>query len=85
MGDVVSAIEGSSLRRPVRDKTGLMGTYDIQPTYTPDVKSNRDSKPDLSDIGIFTAVQDQLGLRLEPQKAMVEIHIADHAEQPSWN
>jgi uncharacterized protein (TIGR03435 family) len=85
MGDVVSAIEGSSLGRPVLDKTGLTGTYDIKLTYTPDVKSNRDSEPDLSDIGIFTAVQEQLGLKLEAQHATVEILIVDYAEKPSEN
>jgi uncharacterized protein (TIGR03435 family) len=85
MDAVVGAIANSMLDRPVLDKTGLTGTYDIKLTYTPDVKSNRDSEPDMSDISVFTAVQSQLGLRLEPQKAMVEFLIVDKAEKPSEN
>jgi uncharacterized protein (TIGR03435 family) len=85
LDDVIGAIANSMLDRPVLDRTGLTGTYDIKLTYTPDVKSHRDSEPDLSDINIFTAVQDQLGLKLEAQKAMVEILVVDHVEQPSAN
>ena len=54
-------------------------------TYTPDVKPNRDSGPDLEDISIFAAVEKQLGLMLVPQKAMVEILVVDHVEKPSGN
>jgi uncharacterized protein (TIGR03435 family) len=85
MADMLDGIENSFLDRPVLDNTGLIGTYDIKLTYTPDVRSNRDSEPDLSDISIFTAVQDQLGLKLQAQKAMVEILIVDYAEKPSEN
>lgn len=85
MDDVVNAIANSMLDRPVLDKTGLTGTYDIKLTYTPDRKSNRESEPDLSDISIFTAVQDQLGLKLEAQKAKVQILVVDRVEKPSEN
>jgi uncharacterized protein (TIGR03435 family) len=84
LDDVISAIANSMIDRPVLDRTGLTGTFDIKLTYTPDVKSNRDSEPDPSDINI-TAVQDQLGLKLEAQKAMVEILAVDHVEKPSEN
>jgi len=83
MDDLLSAIENSLIDRPVVDKTGLTGTYDIKMTYIPDIKANRDT-PDLSDISIFTAFE-QLGLKLEAQKAMVEILVVDHVEQPSVN
>jgi uncharacterized protein (TIGR03435 family) len=69
----------------VLDRTGLTETYDIKLTYTPDVKSSRDTDPALNDISILTAVQDQRGLTLEAQKAMVEILVVDHVEQPSAN
>jgi uncharacterized protein (TIGR03435 family) len=84
MDDVLTAIENSLLDRPVLDKTGLTGTYDIKMTYAPDIRANRET-PDLTDIGIFTAVEQQLGLKLEAQKAMVEILVVDHVEQPSAN
>lgn len=85
MDDVVRGIANSFPDRPVVDRTGLTGTYDVKMTYTPDVRSNRTTDPDPNDIGIFTAVQDQLGLKLEPQKAMVEILVVDHVEKPSEN
>jgi uncharacterized protein (TIGR03435 family) len=84
MDDVLTAIENSLLDRPVLDKTGLTGTYDIKMTYTPNIKANRETV-DLSDISIFTAVEQQLGLKLEAQKAMVEILVVDHVEEPSRN
>ena len=72
------------LDRPVLDKTGLTGTYDIRLTYTPENRMSRGPEPDL-DVSIFTAVQDQLGLRLVQQKADVEILVVDHVEKPSEN
>src|ERR1039457_3768344 len=50
---------------------------------TPGFTINND--PDLRDISVFTAVQEQLGLRLEAQKAMVEVLVVHHVEKPSEN
>jgi uncharacterized protein (TIGR03435 family) len=69
--------------RPVLDKTGLTGTYAIRLEATPKFRMDRD--PDAGDISVFTAVQDQLGLRLEAQKAMVEVLVIDHVEKPTDN
>ena len=85
MDDVVRAIGNSFLDRPVLDKTGLTGTYDLELTYTPDIPSNRKGDPDPNDISIFTAVQEQLGLKLEATKALVEILVVDHVEKPTEN
>jgi uncharacterized protein (TIGR03435 family) len=63
--------------RPVVDKTGLTGTYDYTIEATPNFRL-RDGTDDPNDITIFSAVQDQLGLRLEAQRAMVEILVVDH-------
>jgi uncharacterized protein (TIGR03435 family) len=85
MDDVVRFLDGSAyLDRPVLDRTGLAGTYDIELTYTPDIPPNR-REPDPSDISVFVALQDQLGLRLSPRKAPMEILIVDHVEKPSAN
>jgi uncharacterized protein (TIGR03435 family) len=83
MADLVDVIASSSPGRPVLDKTGFTGTYDIKLTYALDVKSNRDTAPNLSDVSIFTALQEQLGLRLEAQKAMIEVLVVDYAETSS--
>lgn len=84
MASVLDAIENSLLDRPVLDKTGLEGTYDIQMIFAPDIKSRRNAEPDPDDVSIFTAVE-KLGLMLVPQKATVEVLIVDHVERPSEN
>lgn len=84
MASVLDAIENSLLDRPVVDRTGLAGTYDIQMTYAPDIKSRRNAEPDSEDVSIFTAVE-KLGLMLVPQKATVEVFLVDHVEKPSVN
>lgn len=69
--------------RPVIDKTGLTGKYDIRLEATPEFRINNNPQPD--DLRVFGAIQQQLGLRLEPEKAMMEILVADHVENPSGN
>jgi uncharacterized protein (TIGR03435 family) len=82
--ELIDAMQGAFPARPVRDKTGLTGTYDVKLIYTPDFRFNKgDPEPD--DITIFAAVQDQLGLKVEQTKAMVDIYAIDHVEKPSGN
>jgi len=69
--------------RPVLDKTGLTGTYDVKLEATPEFRINRGSDP--GDISVFTAVQEQLGLKLEPTKGPVQVLVIDHIERPSEN
>ncbi len=83
--DIVGAISSSRLDRPVIDKTGLTGTYNVRLEYTDRTPVNRAADPDPNEISIFTAVEQQLGLRLEAQKAMIEIFVIDHAEKPGEN
>ncbi len=85
MSDVVDVIANSFLDRPVVDRTGLTGTYNVALRYTPETRANRASAPDPADINIFSAVQEQLGLRLEPRKADVEIFVVEHVAKPSEN
>lgn len=83
MESVAREISNSGVDRPVLDKTGLTGKYDIKLEATPEFRINNNPQPE--DISIFDAVQNQLGLKLEPQKAMLEILVVDHAEKPSPN
>ncbi len=73
--------------RPVVDKTGLKGNYDIKMEATPAfrISRNPDNPSDPGDISAFTAVQEQLGLKLEAQKALIEVLVVDHVERPSEN
>ena len=66
--------------RPVVDKTGITGKYDITLNFAPE------GSTDSTLPSIFTALQEQLGLKLEPQKVPVEILVIDHLEKmPSEN
>jgi uncharacterized protein (TIGR03435 family) len=79
----LSSTLASIAGRPVMDKTGLTGKYDYKLEYAPD-----DSQPDAdapAGPSIFTAVQEQLGLKLESAKGPVEILVIDHIEKPSGN
>ncbi|MEO6804764.1 MAG: TIGR03435 family protein [Edaphobacter sp.] len=64
--------------RPVIDKTGLEGSYDCEVSW-----SRADS--DGPGSSFFTAIQDQMGLKLKPSKESVEILLIDHIERPSEN
>jgi bla regulator protein blaR1 len=83
------------LGRPVLDQTGLKGKYDVDLKWTPDVNSPRampgpspgaeTAPPDASGPSIFTAVQEQLGLKLESTKSPEEAIAIVHIEKPSEN
>ncbi|HUA59214.1 MAG TPA: TIGR03435 family protein [Verrucomicrobiae bacterium] len=72
-----------SAGRPVVNRTGLTGAYDIKLGATPEFRLLRDPQPD--DIRIFEAVQDQRGLRLVPEEAMIEVLAVEHVEKPTAN
>ncbi len=75
--------------RPIVDKTGLTGCFKGELDWTPDDNQAPASSPSGSATAasentgpsIFTAVQEQLGLKLIPQKGAVEILVVDHAER----
>jgi uncharacterized protein (TIGR03435 family) len=67
------------LDRPVIDQTKLVGTYDFTLEWTPDTVPLGDA----SAPSLFTAVQEQLGLKLDSRKAPVEIIVVDSAEKVS--
>ena len=67
--------------RVVIDKTGLTGVYDVDLTWAwRDDPGSGESGP-----SIFTALQEQLGLKLEPAKAPIDVVVIDHIERPSEN
>jgi uncharacterized protein (TIGR03435 family) len=67
------------LDRPVINKTGMFGTFNFKLDFAPDETTNP------IDPLIFTAIQDQLGLKLEPAKGPGEFLVIDHVEKPSEN
>ena len=87
---LVQFLSGSSfgLDREVFDRTGLTGNYDFTLSYAAVKASVSDGSTAASDPAfpdIFTAVQEQLGLKLEPVTGPVEILVIDHIERPSEN
>lgn len=70
------------LDRPIVDQTGLRSRYDFTLRYTSDEFRAADTDPAPS---LFTAVQQQLGLKLDAVKAPSTVFIIDHVEQPSAN
>jgi uncharacterized protein (TIGR03435 family) len=75
-----------SVGRTVLDKTGLPGLYDISLRWTPDdLSSTTMSAPDTSGPSIFSALQEQDGLKLQLGKFPVDALVVDHAERPSEN
>jgi len=60
---------------PVIDKTGIMGTYDISLSFAPE------GSADSALPSLFTAVQEQMGLKLEAQKVPVQMLVIDHVDK----
>jgi uncharacterized protein (TIGR03435 family) len=76
----------SIVQATVTDKTGITGDFDFELKWTPDDAGPANRNPaDDSHISIFTAVQEQLGLKLQPTKGPVDTLIIDRTEQPSEN
>jgi uncharacterized protein (TIGR03435 family) len=91
--NVLSRIVG----KPIVDKTGLTGRYDFTLKWTPDEaqlaampggprRPGDDAPPpDASGPTLFTAIQEQLGLKLEAEKAPMDVLVVQHVEHPSEN
>lgn len=84
--------------RLVADKTGLTGKYDFTLQFAPERETlmpgtterasmQADASPpsDANGPSIFTAIQEQLGLKLEPTKGLVQTLVIENIEQPSEN
>jgi uncharacterized protein (TIGR03435 family) len=93
MADFAQLMQGAVLDKPVVDQTGLPGRFDFALNWTPDEfqfsglggrvpppADNVAAPPDL-----YTAIQQQIGLKLEVTKAQAEVLVIDHVEKPSEN
>ncbi len=96
MSGLVRLLSGQ-LGRTVVDKTGLTGDYDFKLDWTPDemasaitkggnpAPGDNSSTPDSAGPSLFTALEEQLGLKLEATKGPVDVIVIDQLEQPSAN
>ena len=92
IADFAGVMQTAVLDRPVIDQTGLTGRYNFVLLWTPDESqfggrggqapppANGTAPPDL-----FTAMQQELGLKMESVKAPVDVLVIDHVEMPSEN
>ncbi|HTM18200.1 MAG TPA: TIGR03435 family protein [Terracidiphilus sp.] len=92
MSDFAKGMQDVFLDKPVVDQTGLKNRYDFNLKWTPDDSQSYcpansagpNQDPD-SPPGMYTAIQEQLGLKLVPTKATVQVMVIDHIEMPSEN
>ncbi len=94
MADFVNFMtRNAGLDRPILDRTGLTGKYDFKLSWTPDDAQWSSVVPDVprpSDDAnpappLYTALQEQLGLKFSAAKAPAEVLVIDHVEKPSEN
>ena len=83
LGSVLSMI----VQRPVVDRTELLGAYDITLDYVPDETLAQEFRAPLATStlngpSLFTALEEQLGLKLESTKAAVDFFVVDSVAQP---
>jgi uncharacterized protein (TIGR03435 family) len=76
------------LNRPVIDRTGLSGTFDVAMEWTPEVNgpgAGADVQPDSTGPTFLEALSEQLGLKAESQRGPAEVLVIDHVEHPTEN
>ena len=75
------------LRRSIVDRTGLTGRFDFDLQFVPDPAAGAAAAAGAAELGVsmFTAVQEQLGLRLQPDRGPVAVLIIDQVARPSEN
>ena len=71
-----------TIDRFVADRTGLTGRYDFRLEYSPAVVGGGDAAANPGP-SLFTALTEQLGLRLQPEKAVLPVLVIDHVERPT--
>ena len=92
MADFADGMQASFMDRPVVNQTGLTDRYDFFLKWTPDGSQSglgEKMPPPADDAnappGLYTAIQEQLGLKLVSTKAPVDVLVIDHIEMPSEN
>ena len=90
MGQIAGFLPGmGNLDRPVVDRTGLSGSFDLRIEFTPQFNGPPppNFQPDASGSGLtfLEALQEQLGLKLESTRGPVDVLVIDHVEEPSPN
>jgi uncharacterized protein (TIGR03435 family) len=80
--DALILVLSGAADRPVLDQTGLAGAYDFKLEFA---RNPSAAAADSDAPSLFTAVQEQLGLKIEPRTAPVAVSVIDRVERPSQN
>ena len=90
IGAFIGGLARTLQDRPIVDKTGLTGKYDITVTWMPDnmkpedlEKIPKEQRPE--DVSLFQALEKQAGLKLEATKGPVQVAVVDSISKPSAN
>ena len=93
MGDFVGLLQNAVLDRPVLDKTGVSARWDFTLNWTPDdsqfgglaAKLPPPADGTATPPALYTAIQEQIGLKLDATKSAADVFVVDHIEKPSDN
>jgi uncharacterized protein (TIGR03435 family) len=83
--DILVQWLGNAAGRLVNNRTGLPGFYELQLDFAPELSAGDEPTSGDAPPDIFTAVRDQLGLKLEPEKARAQVFVVDSIQRPSEN
>jgi uncharacterized protein (TIGR03435 family) len=85
--DRLISMLGPQAGRPIINKTNLTGTYDFSLKFVPvaNTAAGLDSNAEPTGPSFFTALEEQLGLKLESSKGPVEVLVIDSVQKPSEN
>ena len=82
MSDFAHVVQMMGLDKPVLNQTNIAGRFDFELTWTPDaIRATEPNAPP----ALFTAVQEQLGLKLEATRAAADVFVIDAATRPTQN
>ncbi len=84
MEDLAKDLQARQDGKPVVDQTGIAGRFDFTLKWWPDGWGNQNNDPNVAPV-LVTAIQEQIGLKLEATKAQADVLVIDHVERPSAN
>ena len=86
VSEIAARVFRDAVERPVIDRTSIAGLFDIHLEFSGlENSTSLSGDADNAAPSVFTAVQEQLGLKLSPDKGPVEVFVIDHVEKPSAN
>jgi uncharacterized protein (TIGR03435 family) len=84
LGDLAALLSTPEMRRHVINRTGMAGTFDKDVTFAPEPLPGFPPPPPAAGaVSLLTALPEQLGLRLEAGRGLVEVLVIDGAERPA--